>query len=85
MIDIGMLMPMTIVLPKLRRKRNSTMMASSPPVSAESATPAIEFSIYSAELMIALSLTCDPNSTFSFSISLRTLFATLTVFAPDCL
>jgi len=42
MIDIGMLRPMTIVLPMLRRKKSSTRIARMPPVIAESDTPAIE-------------------------------------------
>ena len=46
MIDIGMLMPITTVLPRLRRKRKrTTTTASSPPVTAESATPAMERSM----------------------------------------
>ena len=45
MIDIGMLMPITTVLPRLRRKRKRTTTASRPPVTAESATPAMERSM----------------------------------------
>ena len=53
MIDIGMLIEITIVLPMLRKKNSSTTTASSPPEKAESATPLIARSMKSAVLMIA--------------------------------
>ena len=82
--EIGIAVAMTKVERPERRKKSSTTIARMPPRIAESRTLAIACWMYSAVLMISVTLTSGKSSRMR-STSESTLVATWTVLAPDCL